>query len=128
MHDPISDFFIRLKNAQHAGHTIVRIPYSRMSADLMRVLQSGGMIGAGEKRGKRARKILEVALHSKNSSKFVRGVRLISTPGRKLYVPSRALKSSRRGGMILLSTSRGVMDMEQARRMKIGGLLIAEVW
>ena len=126
--DPTSDMLIRLKNAQRAGHEIVRIPYARMLYNIAKVLESTGLIGIIEKKGKRTRKILEIALHSKDSEQSFHGVYLISKPGRKLYLPSRMLRPSRKGGVIILSTSKGVMDAREARRSGLGGMIIAEVW
>ncbi len=126
--DPISDFFIRIKNAQTAGHDAVQIPYSRLKHDIARALARGGFLGGIERKGKRVKKFLEVGLIGGKESSGVRGVRLISTPGRRIYWPYKAVRRAPRGGMVILTTSKGILSGAEARREKVGGQVIAEVW
>ncbi len=126
--DPISDMFIRIKNAQRAGHESVQIPYSRLKHDIARVLERFGFTGHADRRGKRVRKILEIPLLYKEADPAVYYVSLISRPSLRLYAPYRALKRARHGGIVIVSTSKGVMSGSEAHKEKVGGQLIAEVW
>ncbi len=126
--DPISDFFIRIKNAQTAGHEAVQIPYSRLKHELARALERGGFVARPERKGKRVKKFLDVALIGGKENAKVHGVRLVSTPGRRVYLPYKDLRRSSRGGILLLTTSKGILSSEEARQKKVGGQVIAEVW
>lgn len=122
--DPISDMFIRLKNAQRAGHEAVQIPYSKFKHEIAKVLEREGFVGAIERKGKRIRKTLEIKL----AQKGIEDVRLLSKPSRRLYASYKDISRSKHGGIIIISTSKGVMSAENARKEKAGGELIAEVW
>ena len=126
--DPISDMFIRIKNAGVAGHESVRIPYSKFKYEIARVLERNGFVGRVERKGKRIKKILEIPLISRNAEPAIANVTLISKPSRRLYTPCRELRSARHGGAVVLSTQKGVLTGAEARKEKVGGELIAEVW
>lgn len=128
MTDPISDMLIRVKNAQIAGHDTVQIPYSRMKHEIARALERGGFIASAERKGKRARKFLEVGLIGGKENPALHGVRLISTPGRRVYQSYHDIRPASRGGVVLMTTSKGILSAPEARREKVGGQLIAEIW
>ena len=128
MNDPISDMLIRIKNAQAAKHEAVRIPYSLLKHEIAKALERSGMVGASERKGKRVRKILELQLRYPEGTPAIKEVRLISKPSRRLYASYRDLYRAPRGGVILLTTPRGVLSSVEARKQKVGGQLIAEVW
>lgn len=125
---PISDMFIRIKNAQKAGHETVQIPHAKFKYEIARALERSGFVGKVEKRGKRIRKTMEVELLYQNETPIINGVKIISKPSRRLYIAYKAIKLSRHGGIILISTPRGVLTGQEARKAKVGGQLIAEVW
>mgnify|MGYP001605888669 FL=1 len=126
--DPISDMFIRIKNAQKAGHESVQIYHSKFKHEILKVLERSGFVGKIERKGKRLRRTLEVALLYKDEAPKVNDVKLISKPSRRLYAPYKELGRPRHGGIIILSTPMGVMTSIDARKAKVGGQLIAEVW
>lgn len=126
--DPISDMLIRIKNAAAAGHTSASMPHSRMKQEIARALERAGFVGKAERKGKRVKKTLEVALAGGRRGVVLSGVHLLSTPGRRRYVSHRELRPAPRGGVIILTTSKGVLTGSEARKQKVGGQLIAEVW
>lgn len=126
--DPISDMFIRLKNASRAGHETVAIPYSRFKHEIARVLEREGFVAGLERKGKRVRKILEVALKGGKDNPAIHDVALISKPSRRLYRPFREIGRAQKGGIVLVSTPHGVMSGDEARKAKAGGEMIAEIW
>ena len=127
MTDPISDFFIRIKNAQKAGHETVQIPYSRFKHEIARALERSGFVGKAEKKGRRVR-VLELTLLYHNRVPLLRDVKLFSTPSRRLYTSYRTIPSASRGGAILLTTPKGVLNNKEARKEKVGGQLLVEIW
>ncbi len=128
MADPISDMFIRIKNAQLAGHEMVALPYSKFKHEIAKVLDKHEMIKSVERKGKRVRKTLEIELKPLESQVRIHDVKLISKPSRRLYAPLKKIPSSKHGGLILLSTPKGVMCEAEARKTKAGGEILAEVW
>jgi len=128
MTDPISDFFIRIKNAQRAGHEYVRIPHSRFKQEIVKVLERANLVGPVERRGRRIRKTLEVALLYPEGKPAITGAALISRPGRRIFAGYRELPRARRGGVVIVTTPKGVMISSEARKQKLGGEVLAEVW
>ena len=126
--DPISDMFIRIKNAQKAGHETVQIPYSKFKHEIAKILEQAKLVKAIERRGKRIRKFLEIELAYRGEQPAIQEVKMLSKPSRRLYVSAKNLPRTRQGGAMIISTSRGVMNSNDARKLKIGGQMIAEVW
>lgn len=127
--DPISDMFIRIKNAYRAGHEAVFIPYSKFKYEIAKTMERSGFVGKVDRKGKRVRKVLEVALkYNVEGEPAVSGVRLISKPSRRLYTPYGGIRRAEHGGSWIISTSQGVMSGPEAKKAKVGGELIAEVW
>ncbi|OGZ97548.1 MAG: 30S ribosomal protein S8 [Candidatus Sungbacteria bacterium RIFCSPLOWO2_02_FULL_54_10] len=126
--DPISDMLIRIKNAQTAGHDTALMPYSQLKQEIAKTLERAGFIAGTDRKGKRVRKILEVTLRGGKDAPAIRGVKLLSTPGLRRYLPYRELRRAPHGGMYILTTPKGVMSGSEARKQKVGGELIAEIW
>lgn len=120
--------FIRLKNAQRAGHEALRVPYSKFKYEILCTLSRSGFVGSVERKGKRIKKFIEVALLYPDGKAAIRNLKILSTPGRRLYINAKDVRLSPRGGIIILSTTQGVMNEKEARKARIGGALIAEVW
>lgn len=127
--DPISDMFIRVKNAQGARHDAVNIPFSKFKHEILKALERAGRIGTIERKGKRVKRFLEIGLlYNKDNGPLVRDVRLLSKPSRRTYVSVKDIPLSRHGGVVIITTSKGVMTRDEARKSGIGGQVLAEVW
>ena len=126
--DPISDMLIRIKNAQTARHKNVRMPYSKFKHEIARTLERAGLVKQVERKGKRIKKILDIGLIFKDEKPMITHIALFSKPSRRLYAPYRKLRSSSRGGMLIISTPKGVLSEKEARKEKVGGEIIAEIW
>lgn len=126
--DPISDMFIRIKNAQLAGKDSVVFPYSKFKERIVKVLEKHELVKSADRKGKRVRKSLEVDLNPLESPVRIHDVKLISKPSRRLYAPFKKIPSPKHGGLILVSTPKGVMCEHEARKQKVGGQLLAEIW
>ncbi len=126
--DPISDFLTRFKNAANAGNEEFLAPYSKIKADIARILMEEGYIWNYEViTGKRTQ--------LKVKPKFIEGrpvltnLKRVSTPGRRHYVGASEVPRVMSGlGISILSTSKGVMSGGNAKRHKLGGELLANVW
>ena len=119
---------IRIKNAQRAGHETVLIPYSRFKQNIADVLEKMGFVEKTEKRGRKIKKFLELYLRPKESPQAINGIKIISRPSRRLYAGYQELRKWKSLGVLIVSTSKGVMSDKEAYKLKLGGQLIAEIF
>jgi small subunit ribosomal protein S8 len=126
--DPIADFLTRFKNACNAGNEVFTAPYSKMKADIARILQEEGYLWNYEV-------VTGTSTKLKLKPKYIDGrpvltdLKRVSTPGRRKYVGFDEIPPVMSGlGINILSTSKGVMSGGSAKRQKLGGELIASVW
>lgn len=122
--DPISDMFIRIKNAKRAGKSAALIPYSKFKYEIARALLRASFVSEVERKGKRVKKMLEVIFGDRG----LNDVRLISKPGRRIYTPAKIERRQSHGGTLILSTPKGVLTAAEAAGERVGGELLAEVW
>ncbi|MGC6457079.1 MAG: 30S ribosomal protein S8 [Akkermansiaceae bacterium] len=127
--DPIADFLIRLKNASRAGNESFRAPHSKMKVEIARILKEEGYIWNYEV--DTSGKFPELVV----KTKYVDGVpaltdlKRISKCGRRKYSGSQDIPRVLNGlGISIISTSKGLMTGQQARKEKVGGEIIAFVW
>jgi small subunit ribosomal protein S8 len=130
MTDPIADMLTRIRNAALARHDRTEMPYSRLKEHVARVLKSEGFVDDVRVTEGEGRKQLTVVLrYGRDRQSALDGVRRISTPGRRVYVRHDRIPHVLSGmGVSILSTSRGVMTDKDARKQRVGGELICEVW
>ena len=127
--DPISDFLIRLKNANQAGKTEVAMPYSKMKQQLAVLLAQEGYIGETSKRGKKTIKDLVVTLKYVEGKPVINGTQRVSKPSRRMYMGVRDVKPVKRGhGLLVLSTPAGIVTGKEAREKRVGGEVLFQIW
>ncbi len=127
--DPIADMLTRLRNAQQVGKKTVELPFSKFKFELAKIIKRAGYIEEMAKHGKKNKKILEVVLKYKDKTPAISEIKRISKPGRRIYVSSKDIRPVRQGfGMIIISTSRGLMTDKEAKKQKLGGEVICEIW
>ena len=127
--DPIADFLARVRNGARAQQPEVLIPYSKIKAEIARILKEEGYIsdysvdtGADHPRIKVVNKLVD-------RSSAIAGLRRVSRPGLRRYVGADEIPRVLGGmGLAILSTSRGILSGREARKQKIGGELLAYVW
>lgn len=125
--DPIADFLIRIKNANQAGKSVVSTPASSLNEALAALLQKEGYIAGSSKKPKS--RILEITLKYSGERPAVSGVRRISKPSRRLYMGVRDIRPVRRGhGLLVLSTPKGLLTGAGAKRERVGGEALFELW
>ena len=132
MTDPIADMLTRIRNAALARHDRTEMPASRLKAAVAEILKSEGFIAdvrPSEEDGEGPKKLTIVLKYGRDRSSAIDGVRRVSRPGRRVYVRHDRIPRVFSGlGISILSTSRGLMSDREARRQKVGGELICEVW
>jgi small subunit ribosomal protein S8 len=130
MTDPVSDFLTRLRNASRAGQAQTSAPHSKLKESIAAILKKEGFIvdytNGADTQG---HKTLVVTLKYVDSAPAFTNLSRISTPGRRLYVGYTEIPRVLNGlGISILSTSKGLKTNAQARREKLGGELVANVW
>ncbi len=128
--DPIGDFIIRLKNAGMVNHESVSVPHSKMKMAIAEVLHTAGFVQNVEKRGKKVRKTIHVDLaYKKDGTPRISMVRRISKPSRRIYKAVEDVFPVRYGkGMLVLSTPKGILTDTEARKERVGGEALFEIW
>lgn len=130
MTDPISDFLTRIRNASKAGLAECTAPHSNVKSGLARILKNEGYIrDCSEGTDERGHKTVVVQLKYVDSTPAITNLRRLSTPGRRLYYGYTEIPRVLNGlGISILSTSKGLMKDQDARRQKLGGELICSIW
>ena len=127
--DPIADFLTRLRNASRAGKHEVLAPYSRIKADIARILKQEGYISAFEVESAGKFPQLKVVTKFVNRAPAITGLKRVSKPGLRKYVNTEKVPRVLGGlGITILSTSKGVMSGREAKKENVGGELLAYVW
>ena len=128
MTDPIADMLTRIRNANSAYHEKVEIPASKMKAAVLDILKVEGFVKNYESVNEG--KTLKVTLkYGSNKEKVITGIKRISKPGLRVYAGKEELPRVLGGlGIAVISTSQGVMSDKKARKLGLGGEVIAYVW
>lgn len=135
MTDPIADMLTRIRNAVMAGHPRVEIPSSKMKVAIARILKEEGYIEGyqvieGERPGHKVLRIrLKYVGERRHRRPVISGLERVSKPGRRIYAGVRELPWVKSGlGIAIVSTPKGVMTAERARKLGVGGEVICKVW
>ncbi len=128
MTDPISDMLTRIRNAAKVHKASVEIPYSRMKLTVANLLAEEGYILRVEKDA--ARNVLIVELrYAENKEPVFQTLKRISKPGHRVYKQSKNLPVVLGNfGIALVSTSRGIMTNKEARKRRLGGEILCEIY
>lgn len=125
-----TDMIIKLKNAQAVKKESVKIPSSNLSEAILAALAKNGFVESFEKKGKGVKKYLDVKLkYGEDGLGKIGSVKLVSKPSRRIYAGYRELRPVKSGlGLLVVSTPRGIMSGKEARKMKLGGEVLFEIW
>ena len=124
---------VRIKNGQMARLERVSVPFSKIKASIAGILQQAGYLKDVERRSKKTGRsefdYLDLGLNYNDGEAAISGVKIVSKPSRHLYQKSAEIRIVRSGrGISVLSTSEGVMTSQDARKKKIGGEILFEIW
>ena len=128
--DPIADMLTRIRNANTARHESVDIPASNMKKAIAEILNNEGYIKGYQiiEDGKQG--VIRVTLkYTSNKEKVISGIKRVSKPGLRMYAPADELPRVLKGlGIAIISTSKGIMTDKEARKLHVGGEVLAFVW
>ncbi len=137
VNDPISDMLTRIRNGSKARKDAVSIPLSKIKFEIARILKKENYIGDFTKRGKGVTKYLDVSLRYEQTdaatpqsrTQVISEVRRVSRPGQRIYMSFREIKPVKNGhGIAVISTPRGLLTDAEARKEKVGGEILLEIW
>jgi small subunit ribosomal protein S8 len=126
--DPIADLLTRIRNAISAKHRYVDFNLSNLKINLLKVLKENGLVENYliNEENKKARVFLK---YSDGRESLISGLKRMSSPGLRKYVKYRSIPKIDGGmGVVILSTPKGIIDGETARKLKVGGELLCYVW
>lgn len=128
--DPIADMLTRIRNAYQASHKNVEMPSSRMKVEIARILEEEGYITGHALKKDGDWTNLELVLnYGPNNERGISGIKRISKPGLRVYANKDQIPRVLGGlGIAILSTSRGIMTNNKARKENVGGEVLAFVW
>ena len=133
--DPIADMLTRVRNAIMAGHSVTAMPSSKIKADIAKILKEEGFIKSyqvvdGERPGQKVLRIrLKYMGERRQRRSVLTGLERVSRPGRRIYTGKHNIPWVLSGmGIAILSTPKGVVTGQQARRLNVGGEIICYVW
>jgi len=127
--DPIADMLTRIRNAIAVNAGSVSLPHSKIKETVARILSDNKFIESVDVTEEAGRKILVITINGQNEPARISHIKRLSRPGRRTYVKTTAVPTVRRGrGLVVVSTSAGIMTGEQAKAKKLGGELICEVY
>lgn len=130
MTDTIADMLTRIRNANKMRHETVTMPASKAKSAILKVLLDEGFVKGYKDETKDGKTQTVVSLkYGENNERVIKGLKRISKPGLKVYAQASELPKVLNGlGIAIISTSQGVMADKQARRLGIGGEVVAYIW
>ena len=127
--DPISDMLTRIRNAIAVSKREVTMPHSKMKQQVAQILKEAGFIENVKVTGNGIDKKLEITINKDKDKAKITEISRLSRPGRRWYVGADKIPQIKRGrGMVIVSTSQGLMTGDQAKKQRIGGELICKVY
>ena len=128
--DSIADMLTRIRNANSAKHDTVQIPASNNKKSIAQILVDEGYIKSFKVIEDGKQGIIEIALkYGPNKSQVITGLRRVSKPGLRIYSNCEDMPKVQNGlGIVILSTSKGIMTDKDARKANVGGEVLAYIW
>ena len=130
MTDPIADFLTRIRNGIRARKQQIECPRSNLKLRIAEILREEGFLdGVATAEDPRQGVISVVLRYDGKAGCAISGIRRVSRPGQRKYVPAKDVPRVRNGlGIAILSTSQGLMTDREARKRGVGGEILCEVW
>lgn len=129
-HDPVSDLLTRIRNAKMARLRFIELKTSKMLIAIVKILKKHGFVEGYLVREEKPQAVMRVYLrYGAGRKPAIEGIQRVSKPGQPRYVGYRQIPRLLNGlGRSILSTSKGILDDEEAREQKVGGELLCQVW
>lgn len=128
--DPIADMLTKIRNALAVKKETLSVFYSKSKMEIAEILVKEKFIKKAEKKGKKNKKVIDVVLaYDKVNNPAISHIARVSRPSQRIYLPFKKIKPVRQGfGLWILSTPKGVLTDKEARKQKVGGEVLCEIW
>ncbi|MDX1535211.1 MAG: 30S ribosomal protein S8 [Candidatus Spechtbacterales bacterium] len=127
--DPIADMLTIIRNGQAVGRDTVKISYSNIKFNLAKIFEREGFIQKAEKKGSSQKPVLILTLKYMEDRPKITALKRVSKPGQRIYKKHNEINKIKGGyGESIISTPKGLMTGEEARKNKVGGEYICEIW
>ena len=129
MTDPIADMLTRIRNANRQHHETVMVPASKLKVDIAEILKNEGFIKGYKVEGEGPIKNIVITLKYRGNERVITDLKRISKPGLRVYAKVNEIPKVLNGlGIVILSTSQGLMTDKEARAKQVGGEVLAYIW
>ena len=127
--DPVADMLTRIRNASSVHKETVSMPHSKMKESVARILSANNFIGAVDVSDGVVGKQLVIVIQSPKNHAVITEITRMSKPGRRLYTGADAIPTVKGGrGIIIISTSKGIMTGAEAKKQRLGGELLCQIY
>ena len=128
--DPIADMLTRIRNANSSKHESVSVPCSKLRIEIAKILDKEGYIAGYEVIEDEIQGMIKINLkYGPGKQKVITGLKRVSKPGLRVYASKDNLPKVLKGlGIAIISTSKGIMTDKEARKLNVGGEVLAFVW
>ena len=127
--DPIADLLTRIRNAALVGKNEIRVPSSKLKVTVATELKKAGYLTGVKVESAKPRDILVVTINKPGESSTINEIKRLSKPGRRVYVSANDIPRVKSGrGVVLVSTSKGVVTGQEAVKQRLGGELLLSVY
>ena len=129
MTDPIADMLTRIRNANQNRSASCEIPTSKVKLEIAKILKDEGFIEDYKLNNETVQGTITLTLKYKNKERVITGLKRISKPGLRVYAGKDELPTVLNGlGIAIISTSKGIMTDKEARKLSLGGEVVAYIW
>jgi small subunit ribosomal protein S8 len=127
--DKISNMLISLKNGGVVGKETVMVPFSKLTGEIAKTLFNAGYIASYAKKSRTKGDVLELGVSYVDAKPKIHDVKRVSKSSRRVYIGVQDVKSVKNGrGLLVLSTPKGILTGDQARKEHVGGEALFEIW
>lgn len=124
-----TELLTKIRNAQQAEKKVLKTSYSKMDFEVAEVLAKNNFIASVSKKGRLPKRIIEIELKYNGEKGAIEGVKFLSKPSRRMYSGYEDLYPIKQGyGVAFISTPEGIMTTMKAKKKKVGGQLLFEIW
>lgn len=123
------NLLIQLKNAQAVKKENIKIIFSKINETIAKILMANNFIDSFEKKGRGVKRVLDIKLKYEKKNAAIKGIKFISKPSRRIYIGYKDMRPVKQGyGIMIISTPSGIITNKEARKLKVGGEALFEIW
>ncbi|MEK7657843.1 MAG: 30S ribosomal protein S8 [Patescibacteria group bacterium] len=124
-----TDLLTKIKNAQAVKKENIKVFHSKTDEKIVEVLTANNYLEKFEKKGRGVKKILDIKLKYNDGNGAIDGFKFISKPSRRIYIGYDEIRPVRQGyGLMIVSTPKGIMTGKEAKKLKVGGEALFQIW